>query len=120
MNHNEVTGTLAEMGIIDSSGIMDRAGEEVGKIIATISHKITQQLTYNLLYNIPTGNLKPEEITQHAIKTGLVTAIGIMHDWDIDSTITFAADLLDDVNAHEEAQIVRKLSGIVEITEPNQ
>ena len=67
------------------------------------------QLTYDIYTNVPTETLTRLEVVDHAVKSGTVSALGELLHWDIDQTLAFCADLLDDVNAHAEAKTVRKL-----------
>lgn len=65
------------------------------------------QFEHNLKHNVPQGILKLEHCPDHAINSGLVTTIATRFQWDCSATISFAGDLLEDVNCHTEAATVR-------------
>jgi hypothetical protein len=75
-----------------------------------VSQKILSQLHHNHFENVPRGIQKATDpLAEHAIESGVVSAIGDYMEWDIDRTIKFCADLLDNVNAHDLADKVRNL-----------
>lgn len=74
--------------------------------------RTVEQATHDLLTNIPCGILRDNEATpQRALLTALVSAIGSELSWDIPAALELCADILDDVNAHDEAAAVRAMAG---------
>ena len=67
------------------------------------------QLAHDLLTNEPLGidyGDGPEEQAAHATRRGLVATIGKLVGWDIYEARKFAAEILEDVNDHDEAAIL--------------
>jgi len=75
-------------------------------LLESIKHNIKNQFEYNLQYNIPNkiGDITHSSAAQHAINTGVVSAINKMFGWDCDEAIKFAYLVLEDANCHAEAK----------------
>jgi len=105
----KVNASLDDCGI--GHGVRDRMGSHIGAaadFVGRITRGIMGQLTYDHLHNVPMGTIRACDLTvDHAILGGTVHAVGAFLKWDIGAAMEFAADVLDDVNAHPEAAIVR-------------
>ena len=75
--------------------------------VLSLREKAMSQFEHNLKHNVPQGILTLEGSPEHAINSGLVRTIAKRFQWDCDATISFAGDLLEDVNCHTEAATVR-------------
>lgn len=79
---------------------------KLGLLIGEIQTAVNQQFDYNLTENLDRNFLKLEECADHAIKNGLVSAIGDLVKWDIEETVKFAVDVLSNSNCHAEAHLL--------------
>lgn len=100
--------TLAEVqGVKPAADTRDARQDQFSKnleaLVKSITEKATQQFLYNENTNIPQKILHSQESVSHAIKQGLVSAISQMHEYTINPQVEFCVDLLEDVNAHQEA-----------------
>lgn len=75
------------------------------QILRSIRERAENQFKYNLSTNIPEkiGGITFDNVAQHAIDNGLVAAISQMNQWDINKALLFAHSVLEDSNAHSEA-----------------
>lgn len=75
------------------------------KLILSIRERAKSQFDYNLENNIPNkiGGITFENAAEHGISHGVVSAVSQMNDWDINKSLLFAHHILEDVNAHTEA-----------------
>ena len=82
------------------------------EFIGQIARAIFSQLSYDFAVNLPAGIDSREEIKtgRHAIQSGTVHAIGALVQWDIYAAREFAACILEDVNDHATAAMLRKLT----------
>ena len=76
-------------------------------LLTNIRDKAMAQFDYSVRENVPRGILPVEQIAGHAINHGVVSAMSQRNQWGIEPTIEFAADCLEDVNAHTEAAMLR-------------
>lgn len=83
---------------------------EVGQVAEfqkMFTEKALGRLKYNLEENLPKGIMTLEQIKGDSVKSGLVSSIGTFIKWDIYQAMELCADILEDVNAHKEAQVLR-------------
>lgn len=103
---------------LDESGIghdvddrLNAVVEQVESFCSTLRISIMRQAIYTLLTNVPTGVMTRAEATpEHAIKSGLVNAIGKLVKWNTADALDLAADIAEDVNAHAEAAEIRRMT----------
>ena len=76
-------------------------------LLINIRDKAMSQFDYSVRENVPRGILPVEQIAGHAINHGVVSAMSQRNQWGIEPSIEFAADVLEDVNAHTEAAMLR-------------
>lgn len=88
------------------------ANKNAAEFIGQASRAIFSQLSYDFGVNLPAGIVPAEEVNtgRHAIQCGTVHAIGAHIEWDIYAAREFAASILEDVNDHAGAALVRKLT----------
>jgi len=88
------------------------ANQNASQFIGQLTRAIFAQLSYDFLVNRPANICTAEEVRTgaHAIQAGTVHAIGAHIEWDIYAAREFAASILEDVNDHETAAMVRKLT----------
>ena len=88
------------------------ANKNAAEFIGQIARAVFSQLSYDFGVNLPAGIDSREEIKtgRHAIQSGTVHAIGAFVQWDIYAAREFAACILEDVNDHQTAAFVRKLT----------
>jgi len=91
------------------SEIIKQGQVETIKLGAMIATRICEQLAYNLDKNIPLGIVEEDDAVSHAVRNGLVSALGRHLQWDVNEALSLCADILEDVNAHKESEIVRKM-----------
>ena len=96
---HEVRGEFAE------------ATEAINRFAASFLQAAHSQLTNNLLVNVPCDIMTVKEGRESVVKLGLVSAISSMLEWDIKDTMLFCGDLLEDVNLHDEAALMRNKAG---------
>jgi hypothetical protein len=80
---------------------------DLNSLILAIRDKAMSQFEYNVNTNLPLEILTVDQLATHAVNCGLVSAISARHHFGIEPTIELAADLLEDVNAHSEAALLR-------------
>lgn len=84
---------------------------KLNDLLAGIRAKAVAQFAYNVETNVPADIIAPDAAVEHAIRQGVVSAMSAFHHFDIDAAVNFAADILEDVNAHTESAQVRGLVG---------
>ena len=101
---------------LDESGIghdvQERVSEDMKRVaeyMGYLQKSIVSQLMHNHFTNNPCGILKGRHFADHAIKQGTVSAIGHFLEWNISPAIEFAADICEEVNAHDEAATIRAM-----------
>jgi len=79
---------------------------KLSELLESIQEKTLSQFEYNLQYNIPEkiGDITYSSAAQHAINTGVVSAINQMFSWDCEEAVRFAYKILEDANCHAEAK----------------
>ena len=91
--------------------VFREAEKEISVLLADMGEKIRGQLVHNLLVNLPHGiGIGDEGAADHAIKSGVVSALGALVKWDIYKARRLAAGILQDVNDHGEAAKLFKLA----------
>lgn len=112
MDYNEKRQEIEEA--LDACGIgrdvqeRFRAAEaEISAFLASVSEKIHGNLVHNLLANKPHGIRIEGSAAENAIKSGTISALSALIKWDIGAAEELAGDMLEDVNAHPEAALVR-------------
>ena len=88
------------------------ANQNASQFIGHLTRAIFAQLSYDFCVNLPAGIVPAEEVKtgRHAIQCGTIHAIGALVQWDIYAAREFAASILEDVNDHAAAAVVRKLT----------
>lgn len=96
------------------------ANKNAAEFIGQATRAIFAQLSYDFAVNLPAGIVKAEEAKTglHAIRSGTVHAIGALVQWDIYAAREFAACILEDVNDHAAAAMLRKLTADEETATP--
>lgn len=102
---------------LDQAGIgrdidsrMNLHSKAIAEFIGEVTAKCFSQSHHDLLVNVPTGTTSHWEATgEAAIRRAIPGICGAFVKWDINAAIELAADILDDVNAHGEAQKVRAM-----------
>jgi hypothetical protein len=110
--HAALEGSLLQAGINRKTAQeqINRACERAGSLASHIVARVASQATHDQLHNLPVGILNhTDDVVSHAVNSGTVGALGAFLEWDIGKTLKFCADLLDDVNAHGEAEQVRAM-----------
>jgi hypothetical protein len=87
----------------DVEAQFNEGAKRIAAILAKISERMNAQLAYNLLTNIPCGVDLDGAPIEHAVRSGLVSAIGADIGWDVEAARTIAAEILQDVNDHDTA-----------------
>jgi hypothetical protein len=80
------------------------ANEELGRFIVILMKRCNAQATYDLFENVLTNRVKQENVPGHAMRVGLVSAIGEYLGWDCDTAAKICVDILHDVNYHDAAR----------------
>lgn len=107
---------------VEAHALTLEANKNAAEFIGQITRAIFAQLSYDFAVNLPAGIDNSEEIKtgRHAIQAGTVHAIGALVQWDIYSAREFAACILEDVNDHAAAAMVRKLTTDEEATQATE
>ena len=109
--HANVLNKLNEAGI--GEDFAERYGVQLGEIgafCADAQARITRQALYNMTINVPCGVMRHADCTARAaILRALPGVCGEFVAWDISDALDLAADILDDVNAHSEAEALRRM-----------
>ena len=77
------------------------------QLLASIRRAATHQFRYSLKENLPRGILTVAEVVDQALTHGIISTVSARYEYGVEPVIAFAADLLEDVNAHTEAQMLR-------------
>lgn len=89
-----------------------KLSEIIGRATSGLASRIMSQGLHNLTVNIPCGiidtGISPAILAEKTFKTALSGFCGEAVKWDINEALTLCADILDDVNAHTEAQELRE------------
>ena len=112
---SNVEGALLTAGIAADCGsvTINKAIGEAVKFAGEVVQSTAGQALYDQTVNLPCGILDRSGYTAgHAVECGIVHAIGVYLEWSIDDALRLCADILDDVNAHSEAEKVR---GMIEV-----
>lgn len=80
---------------------------EIANLAQAMEDRAVAQYNYSIKENIPRGILKPEEVGDNAVRTGIVAALTQKHEWDISLLQELCADILEDANDHETAAELR-------------
>lgn len=108
---SEVEAALDQSGI--GHDIVDRLHkhhEEIGNWAGALVRRASNQAAYDLIRNVPAGIMSRAEATpERAVHVGLVGTCGAFVKWDPAKALELCADILEDVNAHQEAAAVRKM-----------
>ena len=96
---------LDECGIgSDVQNCLEDGGNAIAALLADVSVRCQRQLAHDLLTNAPCGiDIGAGDVGEHAVKQGLVSAIGKLVNWDIYAAREMCALILEDVNDHTEA-----------------
>lgn len=88
--------------------ILNAENKKTAEFISTVINSINHQLEYDVLVNKKHGRIDDKtDIANHAIKIGLVHAIGKHIQWSTCDAISFAAEILEDCNLHGLAKELR-------------
>lgn len=98
----------------DFSETMRIGSAKIADICRAVMTHCHDQLSYNIFTNGPAGIDVGDDPVRHAIDHGLVSTISARVDWDIYAARRFCAELLEDVNDHEEAAIMYRKADIYE------
>lgn len=104
---NEIKNHLEEAGIWHVDELSKRLGEEQGLFLDILAKRFLTQAFYEVMTNVPTGLTRREDAPREGFKRALVGAVAHYLRWDLKQTQEFAADVLEDVNFHDLAQVVR-------------
>lgn len=80
---------------------------EIANLAIVMGEGAVAQYKYSIKENIPRGILKPEEVGDNAVRTGIVAALAQKHEWSISSLLELCADIMEDANDHETAAELR-------------
>jgi len=85
---------------------------ECHALAQSINAKAAAQYEYSVEENIPRGILKEDEVGDHAIQHGIVTALTARAEWEIPVLLELCADIMEDVNDHETAAELRAKAAV--------
>lgn len=104
----------------EANALTLEANANAADFIGQIARDIFSQLSYDFAVNLPANICTAEEVRTgaHAIQAGTVHAIGGLIEWDIYAAREFAASILEDVNDHGTAAMLRKLTTDEETATP--
>lgn len=83
--------------------------DKLSALLTRIRERAISQFGYNESVNIPAGRMKPDEAVENGVMRGVVSGLANYHGYGVEPCIQFAADLLEDVNAHTECAVVTKM-----------
>jgi len=86
-----------------AEGSKEKFDVELADLLATIKDKAQRQYAHSIKNNIPAGILTAAEVIPNALAHGIVSTWSERNGWAIEPALQLAAELLEDVNAHEEA-----------------
>lgn len=75
-----------------------------------VREKSLAQFQYNLSENVPSGRMEIENCAEQALNTGIVSAMGGRVGFCVIATLEMCGDLLENVNAHSDAAMIRELA----------
>lgn len=108
----KVDSALKAVGL--DLNVYSRIGQQIHTINARVSALASaagQQAAYNLLVNVPTGVLTPEAATvDHALRSALAGFCGRMCNHTPAAAMALCADIMEQVNAHDEAALLRRFA----------
>lgn len=81
---------------------IDQTTEAAIDLCATIVKRATSQAMYDNFTNVPAGIIQPSEVGPESLRRALPGALGTYLEWDVIDALQLAADILEDVNAHDE------------------
>ena len=77
---------------------------QLDRLIADIRSRAKKQFAYSIKINLRKGILKPDEVVENAIVSGITSAVSTRYECGIEPVIRLAVSMLEDVNAHTEAK----------------
>ncbi len=80
----------------------------LNELVTRIQKSAQKKFEYNLNTNVPKEILNINECAENAIEHGIIHSINSDNHWDTDKAISFAANLLEDVNCHDLAKYLRQ------------
>ena len=80
---------------------MRAAANEIARFSEILQRRILHQLTYDLLQNRRVGRVTDGDFKRHALRIGIVAAIGEWCQWDGDAVTQVAAEILEDSNLQD-------------------
>lgn len=106
---------------LDESGIghnvqdlLHEDSKSIAEAVAGFTKAAWSQAIHNRMMNVPCGIMRHADCTsQSPIRHAIVSSASRLTNFDIGEALLLCADILDDVNAHAEADTVRKLAGNV-------
>ncbi len=105
-NRNAVLNALNECGVGENlDKRLNELQDELAQFLADVQKRVMAQGIYNELTNKPCGIEGG-----NALHMGLVGAIGGLLKWSVTDALEFAADIAEDVNAHDEAKAIREMA----------
>lgn len=91
---------------------IDKASKIAADLGASIVAKCIRQAVYDNYTNVPEGIINASDYApSESVMRGLPGAIGTFLEWDVTAALELCADILEDVNAHDEAAKVRAMMG---------
>lgn len=79
----------------------------ISKFVAKLHERALEQFVYNCNTNVPKGIVSPCQVGFHAFESGVVSAISDYVHFKPDDAARIAHDILEDVNFHDAAKILR-------------
>lgn len=79
---------------------------QLDALLLAIREKAQRQFDYNIARNVGNG-MSLEAAAPHALEKAIVATCSARNHYDIEATIKLAANMLEDVNAHGEADELR-------------
>jgi hypothetical protein len=89
-------------------GTLNHSHPDLLHWFARVEHSAaTAQFKYSVKKNLPYGIHTREDIVERCVNHGIVAAISTHYQWGVEPVVELAADMLEDVNAHTEAKLLR-------------
>ena len=92
---------------------------KIAEFCALVQKRATNQAIYDRLHNVPMGILPTlggaDYFAEHAISSGIAGACGVWVKWDVTRARELAADILEDVNDHKTAKLLRDCAEKAEV-----
>jgi hypothetical protein len=92
----------------EQSESLAEATNEIARFTEILHRRIHGQLRYDLEVNLPGARVKRQEMRTHALRSGIVSAIGEWLQWDPEQITLIAAEILDDSNLHDLAGLLNQ------------